>query len=115
MGGSEASTANAEGPSWGVGPRAALRATLLLGRRREGARRERGCGRASATPVPSALAWGWLLRVCLVGTRHTGLPGRAPWRKEKQHAGLAVRPLSSRALSGPHSESHGGAFSLSWA
>ena len=30
MGGSAASTADAEGPSWGVGPRAALRATLLL-------------------------------------------------------------------------------------
>lgn len=60
---------------------------MLLGGRQQGTRRERGRGHASAPPVPSARALGWLLRVCLVGTKHAGLPARSPWRKDRRHAG----------------------------
>lgn len=94
-------------PVSGRGAWAALRATLLPGRRWEGARRGRGRGRASAPQAPSALALGWLLRVCVAGNKHAGLPALSPWRKDKGHAGLTARPLRSRALSGPHSGSHG--------
>ena len=94
-------------PISGRGAWPALRATLLPGGRWEGARRGRGHGCASAPQAPSALVSGWLLRVCVAGNKHTGLPALSPWRKDKGHAGLTSWPLRSRALSGPRFGSHG--------